>query len=267
MPPMQKRALYFFIAAIAVSAALVPIVLLVIKPTLDSLFPLLLLMLAATTLVAFVPWYLTRPRPGQPVVEDERDKAIIEKAWRYSYVGTLATVAVWLLAFIWLYSDKGQVPFGVVMAIWPSLLVAVLVFSTAGIMIEYWRARSGFVLTRKWKAGMVVGYFILYVGLTAIGNVVRPDHTMQPPDISPRFTSTYTEVNVGVPVRFVDTSVGDVTGWEWDFGDNTTSREQNPTHAYTNPGQYTVWMTAYCKEGGVRETKENYITVLPSESP
>lgn len=267
MPPMQKRALYFFIAAIVVSAVLVPIVLLVIKPTLDSLIPLLLLMLATTTVVAFVPWYLTRPRPDQPVVEDERDKAITERAWRYCYVGTLVTVTVWGLVFIWLYSDKGQVPFRVMVYIWPSLLVAVLTFSTAGVMIEYWRAKSGFVLTRKWKAGMVVGYLILYMGLMAIGDVVRPDHTSHPPDMSPRFTSTYTEVNMGVPVRFIDTTVGDATGWEWDFGDNTTSREQNPTHTYTNPGQYTVWMTAYCKDGGVRETKENYMTVLPPGTP
>ncbi len=28
--------------------------------------------------------------------------------------------------------------------------------------------------------------------------------------------------------------------WEWDFGDGTNSTELNPTHGYTNPGNYTV---------------------------
>jgi hypothetical protein len=31
--------------------------------------------------------------------------------------------------------------------------------------------------------------------------------------------------------------------WHWDFGDNSTSTEQNPTHIYSNPGEYTVILT------------------------
>jgi len=42
---------------------------------------------------------------------------------------------------------------------------------------------------------------------------------------------------------------GDATGghqpyyWHWDFGDDGTSDKQNPTHRYTNPGNYTVSLT------------------------
>ncbi|MFC1608414.1 PKD domain-containing protein [Candidatus Latescibacterota bacterium] len=40
-------------------------------------------------------------------------------------------------------------------------------------------------------------------------------------------------------VAFIDESIGDVTDWKWDFGDGTTSEEQNPIHIYAKPeGKY-----------------------------
>lgn len=46
----------------------------------------------------------------------------------------------------------------------------------------------------------------------------------------------------GIPmtVNFTDLSSGDISGWLWNFGDNTTSREQNPLHTYNNPGTFGV---------------------------
>ncbi len=41
-------------------------------------------------------------------------------------------------------------------------------------------------------------------------------------------------------VAFQDQSTGQVTSWHWDFGDKTTSDEQNPQHTYTAPGNYIV---------------------------
>jgi len=37
-------------------------------------------------------------------------------------------------------------------------------------------------------------------------------------------------------VEFKDLSYGNITSWKWDFGDGTTSTEQNPTHKYSKPG-------------------------------
>lgn len=34
---------------------------------------------------------------------------------------------------------------------------------------------------------------------------------------------------------FIDESHGEITGWKWDFGDGTTSNEQNPVHTYPKP--------------------------------
>lgn len=48
-------------------------------------------------------------------------------------------------------------------------------------------------------------------------------------------------------VMFHDESQGDITSWKWEFGDGTTSTEQNPTHQYKDrPGRegiYTVILT------------------------
>jgi len=46
----------------------------------------------------------------------------------------------------------------------------------------------------------------------------------------------------GVPVQFTGSAENGSEPYDfhWDFGDNQTSDEQNPTHTYENPGNYTV---------------------------
>jgi PKD repeat protein len=44
-------------------------------------------------------------------------------------------------------------------------------------------------------------------------------------------------------VQFTDTSTGTPAAWTWDFGDGTTSTDQNPSHTYAEPGLYTVSLT------------------------
>jgi hypothetical protein len=41
-------------------------------------------------------------------------------------------------------------------------------------------------------------------------------------------------------VAFKDESEGKITSWKWDFGDKTTSTEQNPVHQYKAGREYTV---------------------------
>ena len=62
-------------------------------------------------------------------------------------------------------------------------------------------------------------------------------------------------------VSFSDLSRGSPTLWSWDFGDGTTSAEQNPVHTYTENGVYTVTLSASNANGEDKETKVNYITV------
>ena len=272
MPPLQKRALYSLIAAIVVPAAVVGIILLV-KPTPDVL---LLFAIATIALVYFVPRYLTRPRPDRPVIADERDKAILSSVPRYQYVGVLLAIGAWIIILYALYHDKGQIPIRFLSWMLLSVFAANTLFATAGVMIGYWRAKPpsqqdanpdlllGAAITGKWRIAGVIVLILVY----AITSMVHQESTAPTCQIEPRFTSTYTETNVGFPVRFIDTSVGDATWWEWDFGDNTVSEEQNPVHAYTNPGQYTVELWIGCRGGNsVHVKKDGYILVLPSGAP
>ncbi len=43
--------------------------------------------------------------------------------------------------------------------------------------------------------------------------------------------------------QFIDYSYGDPNSWLWDFGDGTTSTEQNPLHAFPQQGTYLVCLT------------------------
>jgi hypothetical protein len=73
------------------------------------------------------------------------------------------------------------------------------------------------------------------------------------------FSATTTSGAVPLTVRFTGESTGSVTSWSWDFGDGGTSVEQNPTHIYTVPGNYTVRLSV---DGGkVICTKTDYIKV------
>jgi uncharacterized repeat protein (TIGR01451 family) len=66
-------------------------------------------------------------------------------------------------------------------------------------------------------------------------------------------------------VQFNDQSTNSPTSWSWDFGDGTTSTEQNPAHTYTKPGVYTVSLTATNTGGSNTETQ--IITVNDVTAP
>jgi len=53
-------------------------------------------------------------------------------------------------------------------------------------------------------------------------------------------------------VTFKDESTGKITGWKWDFGDNTSSTEQNPIHHYKEAGKYIVTLYVEGPDGKSR---------------
>ncbi|MEN6384979.1 MAG: PKD domain-containing protein [Phycisphaerales bacterium] len=54
--------------------------------------------------------------------------------------------------------------------------------------------------------------------------------------------------------------------WLWNFGDGTTSRDQNPVHLYTQPGIFNVSLKVTDATGATQtETKQNYIRVVVYE--
>jgi PKD repeat protein/Zn-dependent protease len=75
----------------------------------------------------------------------------------------------------------------------------------------------------------------------------------------------YTATQVGTTpfrVSFFDRSEGSLPlGHLWNFGDETTSREQNPTHIYATNGRYTVTLTVTNSFGGDTKTLTGFIAV------
>ncbi|WP_086498282.1 PKD domain-containing protein [Algoriphagus ratkowskyi] len=61
------------------------------------------------------------------------------------------------------------------------------------------------------------------------------------------------DVQVFEDVDFVDASSGEVIIWNWEFGDGNTSNSINPTHQYTEPGQFVVKLTTIDKYGCTSE--------------
>ena len=275
MPPLQKRALYGLIAAIVMLLVVISAIFLVNI----GAGALLILAIASLALAYWVPRYLTRPRTDQPVIMDERDKAILSSVPRYQYAGILLTIGAWIVTLVAIYGDRGQVPIKFLWLMLYSVFGASLVFATAGVMMGYWRAKSqsqteadpdhllGAVVTGKWRFAILI---VLVVVAVAVLVFTRRSESGPRAD----FTSDVTLAHVGDSIHFTDTSereassfLGDVTAWRWGFGDNTYGEEQNPIHAYSSPGQHTVELTVFYRSATIYAMKEAYITVLPSGSP
>ena len=82
-------------------------------------------------------------------------------------------------------------------------------------------------------------------------------------------TSTFADFTVdrnigyiGSEFEFTDTSLGNITDYSWDFGDGSTSDDQNPKHSYEAPGTFTVTLSI----NGNSFSKESTVTVLPNRT-
>ncbi|MBI4929393.1 MAG: PKD domain-containing protein [Bacteroidetes bacterium] len=69
----------------------------------------------------------------------------------------------------------------------------------------------------------------------------------------------------GLPVNFLDSSTGNVTGWYWSFGDGGSSTQQNPTYTYGDTGTYQVYLIAY--NNGCADTSViKNVVILPPKA-
>lgn len=75
------------------------------------------------------------------------------------------------------------------------------------------------------------------------------------------FTATPTYGSAPLTVTFTDTSDASPVKWNWDFGDGTTSTEQNPVHTYTTAGTYTVTLKATNYLGSDTTTKTSFVLI------
>jgi len=81
--------------------------------------------------------------------------------------------------------------------------------------------------------------------------------------VTANFTADPTTGTAPLTVHFTDQSVGNITSWQWNFGNDDTSDLQNPSYTYKQPGTYTVSLTV--SDGTNEDTKTRVINVSPPE--
>lgn len=77
---------------------------------------------------------------------------------------------------------------------------------------------------------------------------------------------TFNDGCVNVQVDFTDASTissGNITSWNWDFGNSTTSTQQNPSKTYSAPNTYTVSLTVE-SDSGCQNTVTHDVVISPN---
>jgi PKD repeat protein len=93
---------------------------------------------------------------------------------------------------------------------------------------------------------------------------------LNPPLCAASFTSSQYTVCAGDEVAFFDDSYHNVVSWNWDFGDGQTFGgndpliHKNPSHAYAEPGIYSVTLTVSNGVQSVSATETAFVRVLSS---
>ncbi|KQV14652.1 MULTISPECIES: collagenase [unclassified Kitasatospora] len=80
------------------------------------------------------------------------------------------------------------------------------------------------------------------------------------------FTPSVNGATVSLTDRSVQTGPGQITAWNWTFGDGTSSNVQNPSHTYAAAGTYTVALTT-TDSNGRSATSPTSVTVLTGGGP
>ena len=86
-------------------------------------------------------------------------------------------------------------------------------------------------------------------------------------DASPvisRFGANPVSGNAPLTVSFSDSSTGDITEWQWSFGDGGSGADTNPVHTYTDPGIYDVGLTVRGPYDENSSVRSGLITVQAS---
>jgi len=88
-----------------------------------------------------------------------------------------------------------------------------------------------------------------------------PTSTPVPPSAS--FSFDVESGSAPLTVNFINTSTGESTSVEWDFGDGTTSADPSPSHDYTIAGTYDVKLTISGPGGTDTSAMPGLISVQP----
>lgn len=84
---------------------------------------------------------------------------------------------------------------------------------------------------------------------------------------APDINFTTENICLSNPINFTSSNTsGDVTSYNWDFGDTNTSTDPNPSHTYASAGDYTVTLTV-TSSAGCENFVQQDITVYEEPAP
>ncbi|RKQ42924.1 outer membrane protein assembly factor BamB [Roseivirga pacifica] len=103
---------------------------------------------------------------------------------------------------------------------------------------------------------------LLVLGLIIVASCKKEDPENILPTASFSISSSAPETEETISFTDLSTdSDGEIESWSWDFGNGSSSTEQNPSTIYTDPGKYTISLTVTDNRGGVG-TKTQELDVI-----
>jgi PKD repeat protein len=105
--------------------------------------------------------------------------------------------------------------------------------------------------------------FIAYYNATSY--TLKYARIASPPKIL--FVASPTTGPAPLSVMFSDISSGNPLTRQWYFGDGSLDTVQNPSHTYTIPGTYTVYLTDTNSDGSNTSALLSFVTVAPLDQP
>ncbi len=116
-----------------------------------------------------------------------------------------------------------------------------------------------------------------YLAITGAGNTVTPytdygslgQYFINGAVARAAIQADFTYSTIALQASFMDASTdngGTITSWSWNFGDNSSSTAQNPSHAYADGGSYTVTLRVTDSAGRSADTSR-IITVIKLNTP
>jgi len=114
--------------------------------------------------------------------------------------------------------------------------------------------------------GVLDDFATVYVTVSARGQPLKAD--AHPEEIYGDSGDHY-HGDVGEPIQFYGLATGGVPDYtfEWNFGDGTTAVGQNPVHAYSEAGVYTVTLTVTDSEGNTATDTATVVIGTTEEQP
>lgn len=85
--------------------------------------------------------------------------------------------------------------------------------------------------------------------------------------LAAKFSSDVTTGAAPLTVHFTDRSTGSVESWHWDFGDDSFSTRQDPTHTFQTPGTYNVTLIVSDEFHSSSTTSQITVTPAPAATP